>query len=225
MSNERSLKADGRTLGIVGAGKLGITLARLARAVGAVGADVNISGSGEPSRIALTTSVIAPGALPMTTDDVMANSDVIVLALPLRRARELANQPDVVRALRDKSVLDVMNYWWDIDGEDDDLKHPQPSSSEMVQRWFAGARIVKAFNHIGYHDLEDFARPDHTEGRIAMALASDDTDASREAAAVIDRLGFEPVTLTSLSAGQVLDPGRPAFGARVPAQELRELIQ
>ena len=125
---ERALPTDPTTLGIVGAGKLGMTVARLARAAGL---SVNISGSGAVDKIALTTRVLAPGATPMTTAEVIESSDVILLALPMSRARELD-----ASALAGKLVIDGMNYWWETDGEDAELANPNPSSSELVAQWF-----------------------------------------------------------------------------------------
>src|SRR6266404_6709590 len=79
-----------RRLGIVGAGKFGTTLARAAIAAGY---DVAISGSGPADNIALTVDVLAPGAHAATTDEVVARADVIILAVPTHRFREL--RPDL----------------------------------------------------------------------------------------------------------------------------------
>jgi predicted dinucleotide-binding enzyme len=79
-------EVDDLRLGIVGAGKFGTTLARAALAAGH---DVAISGSGQPDEIALTVDVLAPGATAATTEEVVRQADVIVLAVPTHRFREL----------------------------------------------------------------------------------------------------------------------------------------
>jgi 8-hydroxy-5-deazaflavin:NADPH oxidoreductase len=80
-------------LGIVGAGKLGTTIARAAIAAGY---DVTVSGSGPADDIALTLDVLAPGARAATTADVVRHADIIVLAVqehfPLARVVKSLNQ-------------------------------------------------------------------------------------------------------------------------------------
>jgi 8-hydroxy-5-deazaflavin:NADPH oxidoreductase len=100
-------------LGIVGAGKLGTTLARAAVAAGY---DVAMSGSGPAGDIALTVEVLAPGARTATTEEVIEHADVIVLAVPTHRFRELPH--DVFAG---KVLVDAMNYWEPVDGVDEEL--------------------------------------------------------------------------------------------------------
>lgn len=206
-----------KKLGILGAGKLGIVLAQLARKAGY---DVLIAGSGSPDKIALTAKVLAPGSVAMTGQDVASQADAVILALPLSKCQNIPKNE-----LEGKLVIDAMNYWWEVDGKRDDFMNPDLSSSEAVQQFLDKSRVVKALSHMGYHDLHDEAKASGEQGRKAIAIAGGSEKDAATVADLVNSLGFDPLPIGDLSQGVKLEPGNPAFGANLGKEELESLLQ
>ena len=203
-------------LGIVGAGKLGTAIARAAVAAGY---DVAMSGSGPADGIALTVDVLAPGAHAVTTDEVVRHADIIVLAVPTHRFRELS--PDLFAG---KILIDAMNYWEPIDGDDEELATAADGTSVVVQERFPTARVVKSLNQLGYHELDEDRRPKGAPDRIAIAAAGDDRVAVRAVMRLVDRLGFDAVDAGPLENSPALEPDGSPFAVTYTAAELSNLI-
>ncbi|MDN4641039.1 NAD(P)-binding domain-containing protein [Agreia sp. PsM10] len=211
------------TIGILGAGKVGTVLARLAIAAGY---PVLIASSRPPAAIELTIDVLAHGAGATTASDAAGRADIVILALPLGKAVPLDGVETLpVDQLRGKIVIDAMNYWWEVDGVRPDLTGDDVTTSELVAAALPGSRLVKAFNHMGYHDLDEGARPTGDPDRKAIALSGDDVAANDVVADLIDSLGFDAVDLGLLVEGAVLQPGRELFGANLGAAEIRDVVE
>ena len=203
-------------LGIVGAGKLGTTVARAAIAAGY---DVAMSGSGPADEIALAVEVLAPGARAVTTDEVVRHADLIILAVPTHRFRELPRD-----RFDGKILVDAMNYWEPVDGADPELAAAADGTSTVVQQRFASARVVKSLNQLGYHELDEHRQPRGAPDRIAIASAGDDSAAVAAVMRLIDRLGFDAVDAGPLDDGLALEPDGSPFAVTYTADELATLL-
>ena len=87
-----------RTIGILGAGRVGTAVARLAVAAGY---EVRVATARPPAEIALLLEIMVPGAKADTAEDLIAASDIVILALPLSKYRTL--RPEL---LAGKIVID-----------------------------------------------------------------------------------------------------------------------
>lgn len=152
------------------------------------GYDVGLSGSGPAERIALIVDVLAPGARALSTHEVFLYADLIVLAVPMHRFRELPHD-----LFAGKILVDAMNYWEEIDGVNEEFATAPAGTSVLVQDWFPSARVVKSLNHLGYFKFEKSRRPRGTAGRLALAVAGDDRAAVAAVLQLVDRLGFDAV--------------------------------
>lgn len=207
---------DIQTIAILGAGKVGIVLAQLAVKAGY---SVYVAGSGEPEKIQLSVKVLAPGAHAVESKEAVQKADVVILALPLGKFRNIPSN-----LLDGKLVIDAMNYWWEVDGPRTDILPDMQTSSEAVQAYFKDAHIVKALSHMGYHELFDEARQGSAENRKAIAIAGDDAHNASLVSDFIKTLGFEPLFIGKLSAGILLEPGNPGFGTNLSAVALKKKL-
>ncbi|MGV8850193.1 MAG: NADPH-dependent F420 reductase [Propionibacteriaceae bacterium] len=189
-------------LGILGAGKLGTTVARLGVNAGRI---VAIADARTDPMIDLIVSTVAPGARLTDAAEVLATSDIVLLAIPYSRLADL----DLDRLSR-VVVIDATNPWLETDGQD-----PPPSPLRSNSR----IRLVRSLNHLAHEDLGAFAAPPGAPFRTAVAVSSDDSDARSQVAALVDDLGFDPVEMEARNAW-LADVTGPFFGRRMSIAEM-----
>src|SRR5712692_7936639 len=144
----------------------------------------------------------------------------VLLAIPLHTFTTL----DPSR-LAGKLVVDAMNYWPPVDGVQAMFEDHRYGSSEIVQRRLARSTVVKTLNHIGYHELEDERRLRGSPERRALGVAGDDPRAVDVVAELIERIGYDAVRFDRLSAGRLLEPGGPVFGASLHRTEFELAVR
>lgn len=189
-------------LGILGAGKLGTAVARLAVAAGWT---VAIADARADPMIELIVSTVAPGARLTSAAEMLATSDLVLLAIPYSRLADLD-----LEGLSRVVVIDATNPWLETDGQD-----PPPSPLKRHPE----LRLVRSLNHLAYEDLGAYAAPPGAPFRTAVAVASDDADARSQVAALVDDLGFDSVEMEARSAW-LLDATGPFFGRRLSSAEM-----
>ncbi|MBB5832788.1 FAD/NAD(P)-binding protein [Brachybacterium aquaticum] len=203
-------------LGLLGPGKIGTALARTALRAGL---EVHVSGRAAAPVLAAKL----PGAVPTPLADLAATSDIVLLTVPLHVALTLDPA-----ALHGAILVDVTNPWGEADAAAVTAArdaagdvHGELSTSELLARHFTGATVVKALNHIGYHDVEDHGRRAEHPERRAIAVASDDARAAEAVSRILDRLGYDAALLGSLAAGRQIEPGEGLFSGWTTRAELR----
>ena len=215
-----SPEADGLVatrMAILGAGHVGPVIARLALRAGY---SVAIANSGDPVDLELIAQLVVPGAEARWAADAVADADLVVLAIPLVRFLAID-----AGSCSGKLVIDTMNYWPSTDGAVDTFEVGGVGSSEIVARRLPGATVVKTLNHVGYHDLEDYAQASGSADRRAIGVAGDDAGGVATASELVDRLGYDPVAVGTLVAGRVLQPGGPVFGAVLRRDDFARAVQ
>jgi predicted dinucleotide-binding enzyme len=203
-------------IGIIGAGNIGATAARLF--VNA-GHEIAISNSRGPDSLQDLVTELGGRAHAMTVDEAARFGELVLLAVPWRSPEALP-KPEVVAG---KIVIDAMNpYKPDFTFYD----LGDSTSSEETAKRLPGARLVKAFNTIYYQHLASRGRTDLPVGqRHVIFVAGDDAHAKRAVAQLIEQIGFAPVDTGSLrDGGRRQQPGSAIYNKPMTGQEAKEAL-
>ena len=175
---------------IVGFGKIGHALAH---AFARKNINVTVASRRPPEALAPQARAIGPTVVARSLQDAL-EADTIILAVPFGEHREVAK---ALPNWKGKTVIDATNAFGVPPEELDGLL-----SSAFVAKAFAGAKLVKGFNHLVAAILA--TNPVVEGGHRVVFLSSDDEDAISHVADLADQLGFAPVKLGKLNEGGAL---------------------
>jgi len=203
-------------IGILGAGNIGATAAKL---FSQAGHQVRIANSRGPQTLASTVEALGEGVRAATPEDAVAFGDVVLIAVPWSHKEDAI--PDA-GPYDDKIVIDAMNPYTE-DFELEDLGNR--SSSEITKTLVPGARLVKAFNTIHFRRLGSEGKPAGAKGRLAIFLAGDDADAKAVVAKLIDEIGFDAIDTGSLaSGGRKQQPGTAIYNVALTSDDAEKTL-
>jgi predicted dinucleotide-binding enzyme len=204
-------------IGIIGAGMIGSTLAKLWVDAGH---EVRLA-SRHPEELQPLVERLGAGASAGTPVEAAAFGEVVMLTVPLATVPALA--PDLAPELRGKVVLDTGNAYEKRDGQAarDATSHPQGSAG-WAAAMFPDARWVKAFNTVYFKVLE---REAHRDGdRVGIPLAGDDRAAVETTASLVRDAGFDPVIVGGLERGKEFEPDTRPYNTGMSGRELRSMF-
>jgi hypothetical protein len=192
------------TVGLIGSGNIGSTVARLAVDAGH---DVVLSNSRGPETLKDLVEDLGPRARAATAAEAAAAGDVVVVTVPLKAYRDVPVAP-----LAGKVVIDTNNYYPERDGRFPELEDGSTTTSELLQAHLPESRVVKGFNNIVAAHLGELARPAGAADRSALAIAGDDADAKATVTALLDSFGYDTVDAGPLAEGWRFERDMPAYG-------------
>jgi predicted dinucleotide-binding enzyme len=204
-------------IGIIGAGSMGVILARhLAK----LGHHVSIANSRGPESLSALAAEI--GATPVSVVDAAKAGEIVILAIPTKAAADLprelfANVPSSV------VVIDIGNYHPELrDGHIDAIDRGMLDSQWIAEQ--IGRPVIKAFNNILATSLLKKGVPRGTKGRIALSVAGDSSEAKAEVLRLVNDLGFDPVDGGVLDDSWRQQTGTPAYCRDLDAAALRRAL-
>jgi predicted dinucleotide-binding enzyme len=185
--------ADAKSVGIIGAGRIGQAMTQTARRAGR---QVVIANSRGPESLGPVVEALGEGVLAGTVKDASA-PNIVVLAVPW------AQVPHAVDGLDwdGRIVIDPTN---DFDGSDLNGR----TSSEVVADLVAPAHVVKAANTLVAAVLG--SDPHEAGGQRVIFLSGDEAAAKSEVVSLFEDAGFFVVDLGGLrEGGQMQQVGAP----------------
>ena len=201
------------TIGLIGSGLIGGTVARLAVRAGH---DVVLSNRRGPDTLADLVAELGPRARAATPAEAAEAGDIVVVTVPLKAYLQVPVEP-----LRGKTVIDTNNYYAQRDGQIPALDDESTTVSELLQAHLPESHVVKALNNISSVHLGELPRPSGDPERSVLAIAGDDAAAKQAASAFLDSIGYDTLDVGSLSEGWRFQRDTPAYGTPYVSESAR----
>lgn len=192
------------TVGFIGSGNIGRTVAQLAVRAGH---QVVLSNSRGPETLMDTAAELGPRASAATSEEAAAAGDIVVVTVPVSAFPHVPAAP-----LAGKTVIDTCNYGPERDGHIPELDSNSLTSSELLLRHVPNALLVKAFNNIFFKHLLSLARPSGATDRSYLPIAADSAPAKATVTAFINSIGYDVVDAGTLADSWRQSTGTPVWG-------------
>lgn len=194
------------SIGIIGAGVLGSSVARL---LAKSGMSATIANSRGPASLSGLVEELGSSIKAGTASEA-ASADIVLVAV---RWVDLEKALGGLPAWNGRIVIDGNNPVAFLDPDSAEAKDPNnplaaygikaidlggKHSSEVFRGFVPGARVVKAFNHL---DASVLAGPATSGGQRALFYSGDDADAKAAIRKIIEQTGGFPVDLGALDIG------------------------
>jgi 8-hydroxy-5-deazaflavin:NADPH oxidoreductase len=202
-------------IGVIGSGRIGGTLGELWVKAGypVMFSSLDLEHDKE------LAARLGAGAQAGTPAQAAAFGDVLLISVPYSALPQIGR--DYAQSIKGKVVLDTSNPVQARDGEMAVAARAKGTGVASAE-YLPGARLVRAFNSVGYTSLRSEA---HRAGdKIAIPLAADDDAALQVAKRLVEAAGFEPIVVGPLSKAKEFDVGTPVFGKALTASELRKSL-
>jgi 8-hydroxy-5-deazaflavin:NADPH oxidoreductase len=201
------------TIGILGSGHVGSSLARAAIAHGY---DIVISNSQEPDTLGGLFADLGPKAAAATPAAAAAAADFAIVAIPITTIHQVPVEP-----LAGKVVITTINYFPARLGHIAEIDNGTTTAPGLLQARLPTSKVVRAFSMVDAADMSGDGHPEGDPERRALALAGDDPAAKQLVARLYDEFGFDAVDIGGLDESWRVDAGQPAFVTRQNVAELK----
>jgi len=203
-------------IGIIGSGHIGSTIGSLWVKAG----HPVMFSSRHPEELAPLVQELGALAKSGAVADAIAFGDVVLIAVPYGAYPQIGK--DYGSLLAGKIVLDAGNATARRDGDITNEVNEQGIGITSA-KYLPGARIVRAFNSMGYKFFVSEAN--RAGERMAIPLAGDDKEALATASTLVRDAGFDPVVAGSLARAKDFQQGGPLYGQQLTAQEFTKRLE